>query len=280
MRKMELGKMRNLSQIVPFFSDFSPISNQFHTFSVHFLECIFGNFSQLPTFPIPPPIPPPSPPPFPPMLPPFLRFPHFPEPLRLIRLRLARMRVTALQVFSAMLRMSYRERLVDVIPAVFHKFIPEAPKHFFKWDAKRWRDKEPPKYKQVAEAVYTVISSGQYESEEVLLELDRLDWNNEMTLPDKVEVLTHCILVNGIETISHQYQMLEKLKPALEGIIDSAEKGGGDQLVDMQLRLKLIQCCCAFWDNSPQHKVQAPRPVPCWCLDVSRGSTVVHIRRW
>ena len=63
MRKMELGKMRNLSQIVPFFSDFSPISNQFHTFSVHFLECIFGNFSQLPTFPIPPPIPPPSPPP-------------------------------------------------------------------------------------------------------------------------------------------------------------------------------------------------------------------------
>ena len=48
---------------------------------------------------------------------------------------------------STLSRLSYRERLLDVIPAVFHKFIPEAAKHFFKWDAKRWRDKQPPAFK-------------------------------------------------------------------------------------------------------------------------------------
>ena len=76
MRKMGMGKMGNSSQTALFFSGFSPISNQFHTFCRHFLECIFGNFSQ---FPISPHFPP-----FPPILPLFFHFPHFPEPLRLV----------------------------------------------------------------------------------------------------------------------------------------------------------------------------------------------------
>ena len=42
---MGLGEMGNLSQIVPFVSDFSPFSYQFHTFVLHFLDCIFGKFS-------------------------------------------------------------------------------------------------------------------------------------------------------------------------------------------------------------------------------------------
>ena len=45
----------------PFFSDFSPVSNQFHTFPLHFPRCILGNFSQSP--PIPPHSPPSLPPP-------------------------------------------------------------------------------------------------------------------------------------------------------------------------------------------------------------------------
>ena len=32
MSEMRLGKMGSLPQIVPFFADFFPISNQFHTF--------------------------------------------------------------------------------------------------------------------------------------------------------------------------------------------------------------------------------------------------------
>ena len=58
---MGLGKMGNLSQIVPVFSDFSPVSYQFHTFLLHSPQCVFGNFPQLPKFPHFPPFPPFSP---------------------------------------------------------------------------------------------------------------------------------------------------------------------------------------------------------------------------
>ena len=61
--------MGNLSQIVPFSSNFSPISNQFHTFLLHFLECIYGNSHNSP---------------FPSILPPLFHFLHFSKPLRLV----------------------------------------------------------------------------------------------------------------------------------------------------------------------------------------------------
>ena len=41
MGNMGLEKMRRLSKIVPFFSNFSPISYQFHTFFVHFPKSSF-----------------------------------------------------------------------------------------------------------------------------------------------------------------------------------------------------------------------------------------------
>ena len=86
MRKMGLGKTGNLSQIVPFFSHFPPISYQVHPFFSHFLECIFGNVSQ---FTISPQFPPISPHcatifPFPPCS-------RAPAASWLIRRRLARM---------------------------------------------------------------------------------------------------------------------------------------------------------------------------------------------
>ena len=76
MGKMGQAKMGNLSQIVSFFSDFPPISYEFHTFSLHFPLGIFGTFSY---FPIPPHFPPfPSiflhSPPFPPISPHFTPF--------------------------------------------------------------------------------------------------------------------------------------------------------------------------------------------------------------
>ena len=78
MRKMGLGKMGNLPQIVPFFS---PISNQFYTFFLHFREGIFA-FSHNSVLP--------------PIFPhfaaifPFSPFFRAPAASRLIRLRLAR----------------------------------------------------------------------------------------------------------------------------------------------------------------------------------------------
>ena len=83
------GYMTNLSQIVPFFSDFPPISYQFHTFFLHTPECIFGDFSQFLILLYFPPFPPLSPRflrfplHFTPMTPPFFHFPHFSDPLRL-----------------------------------------------------------------------------------------------------------------------------------------------------------------------------------------------------
>lgn len=160
------------------------------------------------------------------------------------------------EVFSGLLRLSYRERLLDVIPAAFHKFIPDAPRHAFKWDLKRWKGKTPPPFKAVAEEVYNAIASGQYDSAEVMLEMHRADWNEEMGPADKIELLIHCLLVNGLETVSHQRKMLEKFKPALEGVINDADRGG-EPSVDPTLRLRMVQACCAFWDNSPQHKLIA-----------------------
>lgn len=46
-------------------------------------------------------------------------------------------------------RLSYKERLLDVVPAVFHKFIPDAPKPAFKWDAKRSKDKDAARFREV-----------------------------------------------------------------------------------------------------------------------------------
>ena len=54
-------------QFVPLFSDFTPISDQFHTFLLHSPQCIFGNLLQFPIIPNFPP----SPPPF------FAISPHF-----------------------------------------------------------------------------------------------------------------------------------------------------------------------------------------------------------
>ena len=71
--KMGLGKMGNLSQIVPLYSDFPPVSYKFHTFFLHSPQFIFGNFPQFPNSPVSPHFPP-----FPP------HFPHFPSPLRLV----------------------------------------------------------------------------------------------------------------------------------------------------------------------------------------------------
>ena len=65
-----MGKvgLRKMSQIVPFFSDFSPVSYQFRTFFMYFSQGIFGNFPQFPIFP---------------HFPPFFHFPYFSSPLRL-----------------------------------------------------------------------------------------------------------------------------------------------------------------------------------------------------
>ena len=71
--KNEENGIGKLSQRAPFFSDFSPVSNQLRTFFLHFLEYIFDQFSQFPNFPPFPPIPP--------ILPPFFRFSHVPAPL-------------------------------------------------------------------------------------------------------------------------------------------------------------------------------------------------------
>ena len=65
MKKMGLRKIRNLSQIVQFFSDYSPISYQFRTSFLHFLKCIFGNLTI---------------PHFPPFCPQFSIIPIFPSP--------------------------------------------------------------------------------------------------------------------------------------------------------------------------------------------------------
>ena len=56
----------------PFFANFSPISNQFHTFFSTFPRMYFWEFlmTQFPSFP--------------PILLPFFRFPHFSNPLRLV----------------------------------------------------------------------------------------------------------------------------------------------------------------------------------------------------
>ena len=58
-----MGKMGTLSQIVSFFSDFPPISYEFHTLFRHFPLGIIGIFSHFPISlhfppfsPIPPPI--------------------------------------------------------------------------------------------------------------------------------------------------------------------------------------------------------------------------------
>ena len=74
-----MGEMGSLSQIVPIFSDFSPVSYQFHTFFLHSPQCIIGNLPQFPKFP---PFPPMSPhfPPFPPISPHFPPFPPIPPP--------------------------------------------------------------------------------------------------------------------------------------------------------------------------------------------------------
>ena len=58
-----MGKMRKLSQIVPFFSDFSPISYQFHTFlyitqsaplAISHHSPIFAGYTHFSPFPLPP----------------------------------------------------------------------------------------------------------------------------------------------------------------------------------------------------------------------------------
>ena len=72
--------MGKLSKIVPFFSDFSPISSQFHAFFAHFPNGLA--ISQTSPFP---PISPQFPPLFPtfPHSPPFspiFNFPHVPKP--------------------------------------------------------------------------------------------------------------------------------------------------------------------------------------------------------
>ena len=75
MRRMGLGRMGNWSQTVPFFSDFPSISNQIHSFFLHFLY--FWQFLTIPHSPPPPHYPPPISPhfrPFPPILPPFPPF--------------------------------------------------------------------------------------------------------------------------------------------------------------------------------------------------------------
>ena len=70
MGKPGLGKMGNFSQIVPFFSDFPPVSEQFHTFLTHFPQSFLW---QSPTIPHCPPLSPIFPhfPPFPPISPHF-----------------------------------------------------------------------------------------------------------------------------------------------------------------------------------------------------------------
>ena len=74
--------MGKLSQIVPFSSNFSVVSYQFHTCVIHVPKCTYGNFSQFPISSHFPPISPhpPPPPPFPPIFPssPPPHFPHFP----------------------------------------------------------------------------------------------------------------------------------------------------------------------------------------------------------
>ena len=79
--KMGLEKMGKLSTTVPFSSNFSLISYQFHAYFIHFPKCTFGKFSQLPIFLHFPPFAPPAPPfstispHFPPIS---LISPHFP----------------------------------------------------------------------------------------------------------------------------------------------------------------------------------------------------------
>ena len=79
MGTMALGKIGNLSQIVPFVSNFSPVSHQFRTFFIQFPPCISGNFPQFPISP--------------PFLPPFSIPPIFltSAAILLIRLRLTPM---------------------------------------------------------------------------------------------------------------------------------------------------------------------------------------------
>ena len=86
MGEMGQGIMGNLSQIVSFFSDFCPISYEFHTCFLHFPLGTFGTFSHFPISPHFPPFPPiflqfPTFPPISPHFPPFFHFPHFPLPL-------------------------------------------------------------------------------------------------------------------------------------------------------------------------------------------------------
>ena len=57
MGTMGHGKMGNLSQIVPFLSDFPPIAYDFHTFFLHFPLGIVGTFSHFPIPPVSPPFP-------------------------------------------------------------------------------------------------------------------------------------------------------------------------------------------------------------------------------
>ena len=65
MGKMGQGKLGNLSQIITFFSDFPPISYEFHTFFLRFPLSTFGHFAPFPPifshFPPFPPISPISP---------------------------------------------------------------------------------------------------------------------------------------------------------------------------------------------------------------------------
>ena len=82
--------MGKLSKIVPAFSDFPPISFQFHAFLIHFPKSLW-QFLTIPHFPPSPPPLSPHPPifRFSPHFPSFFHFPHFSKPLRL-RLQLAR----------------------------------------------------------------------------------------------------------------------------------------------------------------------------------------------
>ena len=85
MGKMGLKKRGGFSKIVPFLSDFSPIS--YPISDQHFPKCTFGNFSQFPLFSIFPHFPP-----FPLTscyFPPFFHFAIFQAPAdgRLIQLR-------------------------------------------------------------------------------------------------------------------------------------------------------------------------------------------------
>eukprot|EP01012_Entosiphon_sulcatum_P009994 TRINITY_DN15775_c0_g1_i4.p1 TRINITY_DN15775_c0_g1~~TRINITY_DN15775_c0_g1_i4.p1 ORF type:complete len:896 (+),score=194.08 TRINITY_DN15775_c0_g1_i4:40-2688(+) len=172
------------------------------------------------------------------------------------------------EVFSQMLRHSYKERLIGVIPPVLHKFIPDAPRHFFRWDVKLYKNTEPPPFRKAAEAIYTSVQSAHFTADDLTLELERLDWNGEMKESDKIEILVHCLLINGIETISHQRNLLAKYRAALLAICNS----GLDDAAT--LRLKIIQCSCAFWENSPQHKLIAIHQL--LDLRIVRPVDVVH----